>query len=166
MFKILLMITHMVHILFYSLYTLLHNQMSLQMLRNVPKYYFQVDWTCIMHTTWKLLFVIAWVLDHADCEFRWNQLFDDCLMAVCVCSDLTLHVIIMLCVSWECCSYWCGLFDCKPIHAWIKMIKNKSFKQGIGITGKSQETRKDHLGDSVIVMWSQFVVYITTPAIS
>jgi len=29
------------------------------------------------------------------------------------------------------------------------MIKNKKFKQGIGIAEKSQETRRDHLGGNL-----------------
>jgi len=75
-------------------------------------------------------------------------------MAVRISSDLTLHVFIMLCVSELCCTNLCSLFEC-VIHEWIKkksaqtrMLKNKIFKQKIGIAEKSQEQE----GIAVMVM--------------
>ena len=41
-----------------------------------------------------------------------STLFNVSIMAVRISSDLTLHVVIMLCVSELCCTSLCGLFDC------------------------------------------------------
>ena len=59
------------------------------------------------------------------------------------------YVVVMYIVN-------CGVWWCNLIHEWIKKkehklewLKNKIFKQGIGITEKSQKTRRDHWGGNV-----------------